>query len=94
MAVPVVSDDVMAQLWLENSMDARRSDQLFVEQIVHQTAAGDPRYMGGLSVIVKLITGNGQHVGTVHEIRQPDGTLQHSHPKDYTLRDCSRVRVR
>jgi len=75
-------------------MDAKRSNQIFFEEIVHQIAAGDPRYVGGLSVIVKLITSRGQHIGTVHEIQMPDGTVRHTHPKDYTLRDCSRVRVR
>jgi hypothetical protein len=55
-------------------------------------AATNPRYAGGASVIVKLVTPNGQHIGTFHEIRMPDGSVPHSHPKDYTKRDCSRVR--
>ena len=40
-----------------------------------------------------MLTFNGQHIGTIHEIVAPDGAILHSHPKDYTLRDCSRVRA-
>jgi len=75
-------------------MDEKRSSRLLIEQIVHQTPAGDPRYVGGVSNIVKLVTASGQHIGTFHEIVMPDGSAPHSHPKDYTLRDCSRVRTK
>ena len=37
------------------------------------------------------MTANDRHVGTLHEIVMPDGAVPHSHPKDYTRRDCSRV---
>ena len=57
----------------------------------HRTPARDPRYAGGVSRIVKLMTANDRHVGTLHEIAMPDGAVPHSHPKDYTRRDCSRV---
>lgn len=49
------------------------------------------RYAGRVSRIVKLMTANDRHVGTLHEIAMPDGAVPHSHPKDYTRRDCSRV---
>ncbi len=41
---------------------------------------------------MKLITANGQHIGTVHEVVMTAGDVVHCHPKDYTRRDCSRVR--
>ena len=56
--------------------------------IVHRRGT---RYAGGVSRIVKLMTANNRHVGTLHEIAMPDGAVPHSHPKDYTRRDCSRV---
>ena len=74
-------------------MPNKRAEGIFREVIVHQSRAGDPRFLGGISRIVKLITVSGQHVGTVHEIVMPDGTIPHSHPKDYTRRDCSRLRL-
>lgn len=51
------------------------------------------RYSGGASRIVKVMTLNGRHIGTVHEVVMPGGEVPHSHPKDYTRRDCSRVRL-
>ena len=74
-------------------MAAKRAQGMFTEVIVNHAPAGDPRYRGGVSVIVKVLTPGGQHIGTVHEVVMPDGTVPHSHPKDYTHRDCSRVRV-
>ena len=74
-------------------MSEKRLSGAFIEIIVHERPAHNPAYAGGSSRIVKLLTRSGQHVGTVHEIVMPDGTAPHSHPKDYTLRDCSRVRV-
>ena len=59
--------------------------------IVHQTMARNPEYGGGVSRIVKLVTAADRHIGTIHEIVMPDGSVPHSHPKDYTRRDCSRV---
>lgn len=38
-------------------------------------------------MIINLLTENGQHIGTIHEIRMPDGTVPQSHPKDYTAGD-------
>lgn len=74
-------------------MPAKRASGLLHEVIAHQEAATNPAYEGGVSVHVKLLTSNGRHIGTIHEIRMPDGAVPHSHPKDYTLRDCSRVRA-
>lgn len=74
-------------------MDGKRAAGVFLELIVHRTAARDPRWIGGEARIVKLVTANGQHVGTVHEVVTAGGETTHSHPKDYTRRDCSRVRA-
>lgn len=75
-------------------MEEKRARGVFEEQTVYSSPAGDPRYTGGTSNIIKLLTKNGNHVGTVHEIRLPDGSVPHSHPKDYTRRDGTRARVR
>lgn len=72
-------------------MPAKRADGTLRSIIVHERAATNPDYAGGLSRIVKLLTTNDQHIGTVHEIVMPDGTVPHSHPKDYTRRDCGRI---
>ena len=74
-------------------MSGKRTEGIFREVIVHQNTAGHPRFTGGISRIIKLITVNGQHIGTLHEIVMPDGSVPHSHPKDYTRRDCSRLRL-
>jgi hypothetical protein len=74
-------------------MPAKRASAILRDVIVHRRPAGDPRWAGGESVIVKLLTPRGQHIGTLHEVRMPDGSVVHSHPKDYTRRDCSRVRA-
>ena len=74
-------------------MDGKRAAGVFLESIVHRTAAVNPRWIGGEARIVKLITANGQHIGTVHEVATAEGEVAHSHPKDYTRRDCSRVRA-
>lgn len=89
----VVSLDDLVSVWNTNGMPEKRANGGLTEIIAHQTAAGDPRFAGGVSRIVKLLTANGQHIGTVHEVVMPDGSAPHSHPKDYARRDCSRVRV-
>ena len=85
--------DALESLWNYSRVPAKRADGLFHEVIVHESPAGDPRFEGGVSRIVKLLTANGHHIGTLHEVVMPDGSTPHSHPKDYTRRDCSRVRV-
>ena len=72
-------------------MPAKRAQGILRSAVVHQTAARDPGYADGVSRIVKLLTANDRHIGTIHEIVMPDGSVPHSHPKDYTRRDCSRV---
>jgi len=74
-------------------MPVKRTEGIFRELIVHQGPAGDPRYAGGVSRIVKLVTARGHHIGTVHEVVMADGSVPHCHPKDYTRHDCTRVRV-
>ena len=76
---------------MDNGLPDKRAEGLLRSVIVHETAATHPDYTGGASRIVKLMTANNQHIGTLHEIVLPDGTVPHSHPKDYTRRDCSRV---
>ena len=72
-------------------MPAKRAEELLRSVIVHEAAATHPDYRGGASRIVKLMTANNRHIGTLHEIVLPDGSVPHSHPKDYTRRGCSRV---
>ncbi len=58
----------------------------------NQSRPENPKYAGGWSKLIRLETENGQHIGTIHEIQMPDGTVPQSHPKDYTDRDCQRFR--
>ena len=83
----------MQRLWNENQVSQKRAAGLLVEIIAGSVEASNPAYSGATSIIVKLLTQNGRHIGTVHEIVFGDGRIPHSHPKDYTLRDCSRIRV-
>ena len=71
----------------------KRQSSIFTEIIAYRAPAGDPALPGVWGIIVKLLTPNGRHIGTVHDIVNEDkGTVLDSHPHDYTLRDCSRVR--
>lgn len=83
----------MDRIWAENAVDRKRREGLLVAVIVNPSPARNPRYSGGVSHFVKLLTRNSQHIGTLHEIVLPDGTVAHSHPKDYTRRDCVRLRI-
>ena len=80
--------------WLAEAMNRKREEGLLREIVAHSAPARNPQYVGGESRIVKLLTAHGRHIGTIHEILMPDGSTPHSHPKDYTRRDCSRVSVR
>jgi hypothetical protein len=88
----MVSLEELAELWAANLMAEKRASGILTEIIARQEPATNPNYGGGNSVFTKLITPNGHHIGTVHEIVMADGSIPHSHPKDYTKRDCSRVR--
>jgi hypothetical protein len=79
-------------LWDTADMPAKIVAGVFTED-TKESAATNPRYRGGRSVIVKLISRGEHHIGTIHRIVMPDGSIPHEHPKDYTLRDCSRVRI-
>jgi hypothetical protein len=92
-AISVVEAEVLDELWNRNRLSDKRATGLLTEIIVYSSPAGNPRYAGGTSIIVKLLTANGRHIGTVHEIVMQDGSRPHSHPKDYTHRDCTRVRL-
>lgn len=74
-------------------MPTKRVDGILREIIVHRAPARNALWSGGESRVVKLLTDRGQHVGTIHEVVLASGTVAHSHPKDYTRRDCSRVRA-
>ena len=91
--ISLISVQELERLWRDNGLADKRDRGLLFEVIAYVSAAGDPRYVGGISRIVKLMTPRGQHIGTVHEVVMPDGLRPHSHPKDYTTRDCSRVRA-
>lgn len=91
--ITVISMPAIRRLWAENGLDEKLESGDLHPIVVHETLAMNPTYAGGRSRIVKVFTVNGQHIGTVHEISLPDGSVPHRHPKDYTLRDCTRVRV-
>lgn len=96
MAVTIVSVDELQRLWDENHVSEKRKAGVFSEIIAHRAEPDDPSMKGTMqSVIIKLLTASGRHIGTLHEIIYlgPADASPHSHPKDYTLRDCSRVRI-
>ena len=77
--------------WADNGAPARRAAGTLRTITVRERPATNPVYAGSTSRILKLVTAHDQHIGTVHEIVLPDGTAPHSHPKDYTRRNCERV---
>jgi hypothetical protein len=81
----------MEPIWVENDL-ARKRATVFTEIIAHGDPEGDPRWRGGRSVYVKLLTAKGFHIATLHETVLPDDSVPHSHLHDYTFRDCTRVR--
>lgn len=74
-------------------MTEKRANRLLSEIIAYEAEARDPALAGVKGVIVKLLTPKGQHIGTVHDIVNADGSIRESHPHDYTRRNCSRVRI-
>ena len=75
-------------------MTEKRASGKFTEIIAYEAPARDVALPGVWGVIIKLLTSNGRHIGTVHDIVDKDkGAVRESHPHDYTLRDCSRVRI-
>ena len=92
-SITIISQQELDQLWLEGNMPFKRAAGLLVVTIVHDVPARDPRYLGGRSRVLTFDTRSGQHLGTIHQVVLPDGAIPHDHPKDYTRRDCSRVRV-
>ena len=88
----VISQTALETLWAANQMDAKREAGTLTDLVADEARASNPAYAGATSRIVKLLTASGQHIGTIHEIVDGEGKVLHSHPKDYTRRDCSRVR--
>ncbi len=84
----------LEQLCEAEGIQAKRASGTRTDIIAYSAPARNPAYAGGESLILKVMTPNGQHIATWHEIRMPDGSIAHSHPKDYTRRDCSRMRAR
>src|SRR5436305_4662609 len=71
--IPVVSLDELLQLWNENRMTEKRQARLFTEIVAFSVPARDPRLAAATSVIIKLLTPRGRHIGTVHEVVFSDG---------------------
>lgn len=80
--------------WDSNSVERKLEAAILSTSIVFSSPAMNPRYARGVSRILKVFTPAGQHIGTIHEIVMPDGRVAHRHPKDYTRRDCSRMRCK
>ena len=92
----VISLTDLEMLWHDAGVDAKvDTEALYLELIdLEDTPATNPRYEGGLSRFYLVKTSSHhRHVGTIHRIEMPDGLVPHSHPHDYTRRDCSRCRV-
>jgi hypothetical protein len=92
-SIVVVSLAALVSECEANGITAKRAAGILSEEIAAPSAARNPRYAGGVSHYVKVKTPGGIHIATYHEIVMPDGTVAHSHPKDYTRRDCSRIRA-
>ena len=81
----------MLREWIANRVPEKRAAGLLIEIIVFEAPARDPRYVGGVHRVRKIVTLNGRHIGTWHEVQMPDGSFPHGHLKDYTRRDCTRI---
>ena len=91
--IEVLSFPELEALWLESAMEAKIASRVLNTVIVATSPATNPLYSDGTSRIVVVLTQRGQHIGTFHEIEVPGRGVMHRHPKDYTRRDCSRVRL-
>ena len=89
----VTTLDELERICAEASVQAKRAAGVLSDIIAYSAPARNPVYAGGDSLILKVMTPNGRHIATWHEVRMPDGSIPHSHPKDYTRRDCTRVRA-
>lgn len=90
--IEVISQTELDALWAEGAVDAKVANGSLHTIIIVTEPAKNRLYHGGTSRIVKVRTANGHHIGTFHEIEVPGSGILHRHPKDYTRRDCSRVR--
>jgi len=93
--ISIVTAEELQRLWDENRVSEKRAAGAFLERVSWHSPARDPRMAGAWSAYVRLYTPDGFHIGTLHEVlyREDGRPAGHSHPKDYTLRDCSRVRT-
>jgi hypothetical protein len=92
--IDLVSEAELLRLWDENHVSEKRAAGLLIESIARETPAADPALPAVVGRIIKLETPvHRRHIGTLHEVVDRDGNVLHSHPKDYTRRDCTRVRT-
>lgn len=89
----VVPYEVLVREWEQARVAYKRESGILSAIVADTSDAKNQRYHGGTSYIVKPLTPSGQHIGTLHEIMLPDGSVPHTHPKDYTRRDCTRIRA-
>ena len=85
-----VPAEALERLWLDNDMPRKRTEGALREVKVYESEARDPRLRGVRSLIYKLLTPSGQHLGTVHDIFNADGSLRECHIHDYVARDCAK----
>jgi len=83
----------LAAIWADNAVDEKLAAGLLNSITAADARATNPVYAGARSRIIKVLTPKGRHIGTYHEIVAVDSSILHRHPKDYTLRDCTRVRL-
>ena len=91
MSIERLPEAAVEREWLENGMPEKRAAGLLIEIIVFEAPARDPRYAGGVHRVRKILTPNGRHIGTWHEVETPDGSVPHGHVKEHTRRDCTRI---
>ncbi|MEP6870660.1 MAG: hypothetical protein ABI939_02295 [Anaerolineaceae bacterium] len=83
----------LTAIWADNAVDEKLAAGLLNSITAADARTTNPLYAGARSRIIKVLAPKGRHIGTYHEILAPDSSILHRHPKDYTLRDCTRVRL-
>ena len=69
-------------------MLAKRATGVLVSEERYRSPAGDPNRPGVEAIIYTIKTQSGQHIGTIHDIVDADGTVLEWHAHDYIDRVC------
>lgn len=92
--IELAPDEVLAEAWATNAVDSKRARGLLRDIVAAAKAARDPAYEGWRMRYVKVVTLNNRHAGTFAEFVDRAGTVVQRRIRDYTFRDCRRIRCK